>query len=38
VPYACDATSLYVYAITLNDHNFFAASTDLRLTLVAELD
>jgi hypothetical protein len=38
LPYVCDATSLYVYAVTLNDHNFFGTATDLRLRLFYELD
>lgn len=38
MPYICDATSLYVYAIALNDHNFFGATSDLRLRLFYELD
>jgi hypothetical protein len=38
IPYVCDATSLFVYARTLNDHTFFAAATDLRLRMTYELD
>ena len=37
MPYTCDATSLFVYAITRSAHNQFAAATDLRLKLFAEL-
>ena len=37
MPYACDATSLYVYAVTRTAHNQFAATSNLRLTLLAEL-
>lgn len=37
MPYTCDATSLFVYAITRAAHNQFAAATDLRLKLFAEL-
>lgn len=38
IPYLCDATSLFVYAITRADHSFFAAATDLRVTLFFERD
>ena len=37
VPYVCDATSLFVYAVTRTAHNQFAAASDLRLHLFAEL-
>lgn len=37
IEYACDATSLYVYAVTNVAHSFFAAVTDLKLWLAAEL-
>jgi hypothetical protein len=38
VPYVCDATSLFVYAITRAAHTFFGAVTDLRLRLFYDLD
>lgn len=37
LPYHCDATSLFVYAVTLADNNFFAAATDLWLQLYYDL-
>lgn len=37
VPYVCDATSLYVYAMTRTSHTFFGAATDLRLKLLYEV-
>lgn len=37
VPYVCDATSLFVYAVTRVAHTFFGAATDLRLRLHTEL-
>lgn len=36
--YTCDATSLYVYAVTLSGHTFFGAATDLKLRILLELD
>lgn len=38
LPYVCDATSLFVYAVCLNDHAVFTAVTDLYLTLAYEID
>jgi len=38
IPYFCDATSLFVYAVTPVANNFFAAVTDLPLLLMYELD
>jgi hypothetical protein len=38
VPYICDATSLYVYAVTRVGHTFFGATTDLPLTLFYDRD
>lgn len=38
IPYVCDATDLYVYAITNVGHTFFGAVTDLRLRLFYERD
>ncbi|HYF47593.1 MAG TPA: hypothetical protein VD926_15365 [Acidimicrobiales bacterium] len=38
VPYFCDATSLYVYAVTRAAHSFFAAVDDLHLRLFFEQD
>lgn len=38
VPYVCDATSLFVYARTIDAHNFFAAVDDLHLRLFYEMD
>lgn len=38
VPYICDATSLFVYARTLDGNNFFAAADDVHLRLFYELD
>lgn len=32
-PYVCDSTSLYVYARSVSNHNFFAAATDIVLRL-----
>lgn len=38
LPYICDATSLYVYAIARSAHTFFGAVTDLRLRLLYTVD
>lgn len=38
LPYVCDATSLYVYAITRVAHGVFTAATDLSLRLFLHRD
>lgn len=38
VPFTCDATTLYAYAITRVAHSFFGAATDLPLRLFIERD
>lgn len=38
IPYACAATSLYVYATTATAHTFFGATSDIVITLIYELD
>lgn len=38
IPYVCDATTLYVYAITNVAHTFYSAVTDLKLRLFYRLD
>lgn len=36
IPYTCDATSLYVYAVTRVANNFFAATSDVHIQLAYE--
>lgn len=38
IPYHCNATSLFVYAVTRVAHNQFAAVTNLKLRIYADLD
>lgn len=38
LPYECDATTLYVYAITNVGHTFYGAATDLPIWFLCEKD